>query len=108
MAISGKNVLKYFVINVVTATTPELVAAVPGKHICVVNYTLVIKGATVVTFKSAANPISGPLDPGAAAVVDASGVPESPCFQTALGEALNLTNSAAVQVSGHGTYIEVD
>lgn len=109
MAISGKHPLQYFLVNVATISTPELVAApAAGKKIVLLNYTLVAGGVTSFTWKSAANAKSGPMGAGAAAVVDASGTPESPCLECNYGEALNIQNSAAIQLSGHGTYIVTD
>lgn len=107
MAISGKNTLKYAAVDENTAATNEIVAAVAGRQIVVINYTLVTSGDVAVNWESGTTNISGVMDAGAAAVIDATGSPESPLMATALGEALALTLSAAVQVGGHVTYIEV-
>jgi hypothetical protein len=103
---AGLYPLKYAVVNAATAATAEIVPAVSGRAITVVNWTLVLAGDVTVTWKSGSTAISGPLAPGAAAVIDATGSPESPLMQTAEGAALNLTLGAAVQVGGTVTYIE--
>lgn len=77
-----------------------------GKRIRVVSYVIVASGAVNAQFRSGANTNLT----GAMRLVEAGGVSahfDGGLFQTAVGEALNLNLSAAVQVSGHLTYEEV-
>jgi hypothetical protein len=102
----GASAVKYAVINESTAASNELVAAVTGKRIIVLSYTLLAGGTVNVTFQSAATAISGamPLVANAGiAISDNNGL-----MDTVAGEALNLLSSDAIQVSGHLSYIEAD
>lgn len=88
----------------VAATSNELVAAVAGQIVSVVEYNIVAAGAVTAQFKSASTALTG-------AMSMITGVPindrihddsRRDClFQTAKGEALNLTLGGTVQVSGH-------
>lgn len=91
------------VINISTATTTTLVAAVPGKTIRMLRYDFIAAGAVNVTFKSDTTPIAGPY---ACAANGGIAPPESLCgiFETASGEALKVTTDAAVQLGGCFTY----
>ena len=102
----GASAVKYAVINESTAASNELVAAVTGKRIIVLSYTLLAGGTVNVTFQSAATAISGamPLVANAGiAISDNNGL-----MDTVAGEALNLLSSGAIQVSGLLSYIEAD
>lgn len=107
MAQPGHNTLKYAVVNANTAADATIVPAVAGRQIVVLSYCLVLGGIVAVTWKSGATPLSGPMGAGAACVINADGAPEQPQFETAIGAALILGLSAAIQVSGHIAYIEV-
>jgi hypothetical protein len=95
-------------INEETADTFELQAAVSGLAIRVTDYVLGVDGATNLTFLSAATPLSGVMPLSAASTIPfASGHAPDGHFQTAPGEALNLTSSAIVDLDGHWTGILV-
>lgn len=99
---------KFAVISAASATDNEIVAAVASKKIRVLSYALVCAAANTVTWKSAtAGNISGSMSFAANGGISA---PENKYghFQTTAGEALELTLSAAEQVSGHLTYVEAD
>lgn len=80
-----------------------VIAAVSGKSIRVMCYTVVAAADVTITWKSGSTAISGAMD------LPAKGgtAPASPLgmMQTAEGAALNLTLNGAVQVSGHVGYI---
>lgn len=99
---------KFFVINRATSGDgTAVVAAVPTKKIRVTQYTLVCAGSVTVTWKSAtAGPITGAMPFGASGGVS---TPEAPrgLFETVAGEGLVLNLGGAVQVSGHGQYVEI-
>ena len=85
----------------------QLVAAVPGKKIRVLSYVIVANGAVNVKFQSASTDLTGLLyfaaNGGAVSGMEGLG-----CFQTAVGEALNVHLSGNVAVGGHLTYVVVD
>jgi hypothetical protein len=93
------------VINIATATTHEIITAVTGKKIKIVNLMFTVFGETNVTLQSDATPISGALDFGATdeprGMVQHFG--DAP-LETISGEAFKITLSGAVQVSGYVTY----
>lgn len=103
--IYNKNATVHYIpISYATASTTELVPALAGNRIYVLSYTLVSAGAVTATFKSATDAITGAMS--LATGVAASNVDNDyGLFRTAEGEALNLTLSGAVQVSGHLAYI---
>ncbi len=88
-----------------TAITSPIVAAVAAKKIKVINIMLTVGGETNLTFKSATDSISGPLDFGGTneprGMVQALG--DFPLV-TAQNEAFGIASSLAVQVSGYITY----
>jgi hypothetical protein len=98
--------VKHAVINENTAARNEIVAAVTGKRIVVLNYTVVASGAVVITWESGSTALSGPMALAANGGASAPGTGESPVLATARGSALNITSAGAVQISGHVTYIE--
>lgn len=99
---------KYAAISESSSGDNTVVAAVSGKRIRVLSYVLIATGAVAVKFVSDASgtDITGAMDLGANGGVSA---PHSPSghYQTGVGEALILNLGAAVQVSGHLTYIEI-
>jgi hypothetical protein len=108
MPLPGVHALKYVPIDTATSGDNELVAAVELKRIVVLTYTLVASGAVSVRWKSGASTnLSGAMAFAANGGVAPAGDVGCPQFQTAKGAALVLNVSAAVQVSGHVTYIEV-
>lgn len=100
----GPLTLLFAPITAVTAATAEIVAAVTGKSIYVVGYTLVASGTVTITWKSATTALSGAMALAAQTTVTAHGTLATPVLGTASGEALNLTLAQAVQVSGHVAY----
>ena len=92
-------------INIAAAETSEIVAAVTGRKIQLRAYVLTVAGETNLTWKSAATAKSGAMDVGGTS--EPRGISaymgDYP-METVAGEALNLTNSEAVQVSGHVSY----
>lgn len=80
-----------------------VIAAVSGKSIRVMCYTVIAAADITITWKSGTTAISGAMDLPA----KGGASPASPLgmMRTAEGEALNLTLSGAVQVSGHVGYI---
>jgi hypothetical protein len=96
-------------IDAATSGNNTLVAAVTGKKIRVLSLFLVSAGATTVTFQSGAG---GTGLTGAITTAAGTGfvLPHNPegWFETAEGALLNAALSAAIQVSGSLTYVEVD
>jgi hypothetical protein len=83
------------------ATTSTLVAAVSGRQIEVISYTILADAATTVTWKSGSTNISGGMTfaaNGGASVND-----DQAMLRTNVGEALVLVNSAG-NINGHITY----
>jgi hypothetical protein len=84
----------------------EIVAAVTAKKIRVVGYVLNVNAAGTVQWKSATTALSGAME-----FVDGGGMVAPLCdpaaafwFETAAGEALNITNSAGLDSLGHLAY----
>ena len=92
--------------DVSAATTTAVAAAVAGKRIEVLGYTFINGVATAqsVVFKSGTTAISGvmqlPQSIGGG-LVNNGGERTTCLFRTAVGSALNVTQSAATQVGGH-------
>lgn len=90
-------------VNHAAASQDEVVAAQTGYKIRVLGYMIVAAGAVTVKFQSA----NTDLTPAMSMI---TGVPLPGgwggfgLFETAAGEALNITLGGAVQVSGHVTY----
>ena len=84
----------------------EIIPAITGRSIRVMNYQLQAAGSVAVTWKSGTTALTGAMSLGTAGGVNVA----SPLglLQTNTGEALNLTLGGAVQVSGHVGYIVVD
>lgn len=85
-----------------------LIAAVAGKKIRVLSYTLVAAGAVTARFEDGAGgtPLSGQMSFGANG---GASVPFSPLghFETTANTLLNLELGGAVSVAGHVCYVEV-
>jgi len=93
------------VINIATAATHEIVAAVAGFKISIASIAFTVAGETNLTLCSAATPISGAMDFGG--TNEPRGLTHAPgeySLQTVAGEAFQIINSAAIQVSGYVTY----
>ena len=84
-----------------------LVAAVTGKRIQVISGFAIASGTVIVQFLSAATPLSGTMD-----LASSGGfvLPYNPdgWFETAVGEALNINLSGAVNLGGALKYREID
>jgi hypothetical protein len=105
--------MKYAVINASASGSNTIVAAVTGKRIRVLSYVMIAAGDVTVTWRSAANAISGPMalaTNGGAAPAAGQATPAGLIgqFQTEQGEALNMNLSAAIAVGGHLAYIVTD
>lgn len=95
-----------------TAATQTLVAAVAGKRVYVVGYQLYngVATAQTVQFKSGSNLLTGveslPSSVGGGAVLPLA--PDKRCwFFTDVGAALTMVMSAATQVGGSVSFIQV-
>lgn len=93
------------VINESTAANNEIITAVSGEKIKIVNIMFTVAAETNITFCSDANAMSGPMDFGG------TGEPKGMVhyfgdfpLETVAGEAFKITSSAAVQISGYVTY----
>ncbi len=81
-----------------------VVAAVTGKKIRVLSYTMNAAGAlNTIAWQSASTALSGVFDYADMATVSAES--EYGLFETAAGEALNITMTAAALVAGHVSYV---
>lgn len=78
----------------VGATTQVVKAAVTGKTIVVTSYSLLVKGATTLTFKTATTAISGAMVAAAADVRLEANDGHVGVMVCANGEALNLVSSS--------------
>ena len=92
-------------INFAAAASNEIIAAVAGKKIKIVNIFFTAFGEVNLTFQSAANALSGAMDFGAADEPRGMVVPfgDFP-METVAGEAFNVLASTTVQVSGYCNY----
>lgn len=85
-----------------------IVAAVPGKSIVVLSYTVVVDAAVTVGFRSnngAGTVLAGQMSLAANGGVSAGYNPKGH-FWTVAGEALFLVTGASIGVRGHLTYVE--
>lgn len=104
--------VKYALIDDASSGANEVVAAKTGYKFVVLNYGLIAAGAVNVTWKTGTTALSGAMPIAANGGISASSSVVLPggtygLFETAISEALNMTLSAAVQVSGHVAYREV-
>lgn len=105
---SGRFPVKRAVINVATITTHTIVAAVPGKKIIVLGYMLRGANAQTVQWRSGpTTPLMGVVTLTTSDLALADRDNDNGVMETAVGEALSLVLTAATQVSGNVTYIEV-
>lgn len=102
------SAVKHAVIDSATSGDNELVAAVSGKKIVVLQLLLISAGSMTVRFESGAG---GTALTGQMNVVQGSGfrLEYSPIghFATVAGESLNMELSSAVSADGYLKYIEV-
>lgn len=97
--------LKHASITQGAAGTTTVVAAVAGKRIVVVNYTISMSAAGTAKWKSAANDITGAMNFGANGGASPNTDPDSALFQTNVGERLDLVTTGGAG-NGHLTYRE--
>lgn len=104
--------VKYAVIDDASSGNNTVIAAVTGKRIRVLSYTLVPTADVVARWESGAGgtALTGQMNLLAEDGVVSQGVSANcgshGCFETAAGALLNLELSGAVSVDGHLTYIE--
>jgi hypothetical protein len=104
--------IKYAAISGATSGNNTLVAAVTGKKIRVLAYTLISDSNVDVRFEDGAGgtALTGQMEVGTSSDSGGLVVPYCPVghFETSAGTLLNLELSGAVQTSGHLTYEEVE
>lgn len=89
-------------VNKAASGDNELVAAVAGAFIRVVQVALVPAGAVTVKFRSASTDLTGPMAWATnVPFIDRSAQQNRGLFGTAKGEALNMNLGSAVQVGGY-------
>ena len=111
--IPGIQAAKSVAINTASATTVELVAAETGKTVYVSSWDILAGGTTIVTFKYGTGTncgtgtvsLTGPY-PFAISVAIAKGNGLGSIFNIPQGNALCVTNSQAVQISGAVSYTQ--
>ncbi len=98
---------KFVAISAEAAGDNTLVAAVPGKRLRVLKYTLLSSGFVGVKFRSGATAdLTGSMPLAANSGVGGAYCPAG-LFETATGDPLVVNLSAGVGIAGHLTYIEV-
>ena len=99
-----KQPLKSAVVNISTATTTAIVAAVTGQSIRMYRILLVAGGTVNVTFKDGSTALTGamPLVANEGFVLDYQ---TQAWFVTSSGAALNLTTDANVNLTGTVWYL---
>lgn len=107
---SGTTALtpKFAAISAASSGNNTIVAAVTGKKIRVLTYTVIATSAVTVQWRSstAGTNLTGAMPYGANGGATPPFCPVGH-FETASGELLNMVLGGAVQVSGHVTYVEV-
>lgn len=103
---------KYASIATTASGNNTIVAAVVGKRIRVTGYMIGTDsggGGTDIQWRSspAGAFLTGPIHIDKSAVIPYPGTISGPALETAVGEALVLYLSAAKNISGHVTYLEV-
>jgi len=84
----------------ITAATHVIVAAVANKRIMVTNLVCIVGSGQTVIWQSGSTAISGEIPESYTTGDNDLGI-----LETAPGEALSIVASAAVQVTGHLTYV---
>jgi hypothetical protein len=98
---------KFAAIGTTAGGDTTLVAAVPGKKLRVLKYTVVTSAAVGLKFRSSSGAdLTGAMPLAANAGVGGAWCPAG-LFETLAGDALVLNLSAGATVAGHLTYIEV-
>ena len=96
------GVVEYVAISA-GAATQELCPAIPGRQIEVLSYVFICDDASTVTFKSGTTAISGAFAMATYGGVSSPTGTDEALMITAVGEALNITNSNG-NIAGHVTY----
>lgn len=106
MAVTGSTAVKHVVVSIASATTTEIVAAVAGKVIRVLSYTLSPLTPTTWKWQSSTGTValSGTFVVVGVAY-SAHGSRDLPLLETAAGDALQIvTTGATVSLQGHISY----
>lgn len=98
--------IKRATINETTAASNEIVAAVAGKKILVLEFHVTTTLANTLKWLSAAGALTGPMDVPANGTIQADYVDEGH-FETLAGEALNLAATVATAHGGWMVYVEL-
>lgn len=96
------GIVEYAVISA-GAVTQLIKAGIAGRQIEVISYAFVCDNSTVVTFKSNTNAISGGFPIATNGGISSPSGGEDGLMITAVGEALNITNTVG-NIAGHITY----
>lgn len=106
--------VKFAIVDNATSGDNHIVAAVTGKKIRVLHYTLVPSADVTVRWESAGTPdtfLTGEMqllaEDGVVGPSTLSATCKLGLFETLAGEGLDLQLSGAVSVDGHITYVEV-
>lgn len=104
---ASKKTIKSAAITENTAANNEIIAAVAGKQICIVNLAFTVAAEADIYLNSAANHMSGSMDFGAANeprgfVANHGDFP----LKTVAGEAFNIESDTVAQISGYVIYYE--
>lgn len=104
---ASQQTLKQAVISESTAANNEIIAAVAGKQICIVNIAFTVAAEANIYLNSDANHMSGAMDFGAASeprgfVANHGDYP----LKTVSGEAFKIESNTVAQISGYCTYYE--
>jgi len=101
---------KFAKFSAVSATDTEVVAAVSGKRVRVLDYVLCLSGTSTARFEDGAGgtELSGLFSKyGGGTTVFSPGYCPVGHFQTSVSTALSLETSSTWTTSGHVTYVEV-
>ena len=97
-------VVKFKAYTDADAASNEAIAAVAGYHIRIISYTInAANGENSITFQSAAVALSGAMELANNASIHATC--DAGLFETSVGVAFNVLQSAAALVAGHFTYV---
>lgn len=99
--------IRYAIIDHNTSGDNTVIAAVAGKSLKVLSYSMTATGSVTARWESGAGgtALSGQMTMATGVPIVCNGAPYG-CFQTGVGALLNLELSGAVSVDGHITYVE--
>ena len=98
--------VKYAVLTASASGATEIVAAVAGKQIRVIAYSVIVSGTVNIKWQGGATDLTG-LKYFVANGGIVQGHNPAGWFQTGVGDALNVNLSAAIAVGGEVVYVEV-